>query len=117
MAKRVKLQRFDGFGPLEIKRMRSATRLVWQRCYARSLVIKRCTGKDGFPRCEQCKVKTPAIKVDHIKPVGDLAGSGYFDRLMVPSKCLQGLCKKCHDAKTKLERAELKAKKVKTFLT
>lgn len=110
MAKRKKLEKTDGLGPLEIKKIRTALRLVWHRSHARALVVKRCTGPDGFARCELCKKKTPQLKVDHIEKVGDVDG-GFIRRLFIPSKRLQGLCKKCHNEKTKAERAEARALK------
>lgn len=109
MAK-LKLKPTDGLGPKEIKNIRSALRLVWHRSHARKLVVIRCTGKDGFARCEKCKKKTPALKVDHIENCGDVDGS-YIIRLFVPSNKLQGLCKLCHNKKTKEERHILKLRK------
>lgn len=103
-----KIEKCDGLGPHEIKKIRSAIRLVWHRSHARRLVVLRCTGKDGFARCEKCKDPTPALKIDHRQNVGDVDG-GFIERLFCPSSGLQGLCKKCHDAKTKLERAFKKA--------
>lgn len=103
MAKRQKLVKTDGLGPYEIKRIRSAVRLVWQRSHARALVVKRCTDKDGFQRCEKCKKRTPSLKVDHIQNVGDV-DNGFITRMFVPSSKLQGLCKYCHNEKTKFER-------------
>lgn len=108
MAKK-KIPPTDGLGPREIKNIRSAVRLVWQRSHARKLVVKRCTGKDGFPRCERCKKKTPALKIDHIKNVGDV-DHGFIMRMFIPSSQLQGLCKKCHDEKTRAEKKAAKAK-------
>lgn len=105
--KKVKQKPFDGFGPKEKKNARNALRLVWQRSHARKLVIKRCTGKDGFPRCEKCKKKTPVVKVDHIKRIGEM-DSGFISRLFVPSKDLQGLCPPCHQKKTNSENSVLK---------
>lgn len=104
-----KLVGIDGFGPKEVSRIRSALRDVWRYTKAHNLVKKRCTGKDGFPRCEKCSKKCPTILVDHIKPCGTPLDPDYIHRLMVPSKKLQGLCKKCHDKKTSLERKALKA--------
>lgn len=111
---RKKIEKVDGLGPHEIKKIRSAIRLVWHRSFARSLVVKRCVGKDGFARCEQCKKKTPHLKIDHIKNVGDVDG-GFIERLFCPSWELQGLCHECHKIKTKMERAA-RPKKIKSFL-
>lgn len=97
-----KLQKTDGLGPLEIKKIRSAIRLVWQRSHARALVSKRCVGAEGFWHCEKCLKKTPSIKIDHISPVGDVDG-GFIERLFCPSFWLQGLCNECHKQKTRLE--------------
>lgn len=103
MAKK-KIAKTDGLGPYEIKRIRSAVRDVWQYSHARQLVIKRCTGKDGFARCEDCKKKTPKLKIDHIDNVGDV-DAGFILRMFCPSNKLQGLCHECHKDKTKIERA------------
>lgn len=104
MAKRKKPERTDGLGPLEIKKIRSAIRLVWHRSHARKLVVKRCKGEDGFFRCELCMEMTPELKIDHKVQVGDVDG-GFIARLFCPSSELQGLCKECHRQKTKEERA------------
>lgn len=104
MAKRQKAQKIDGLGTRELSLIHSAVRQVWQRGRSRALVIKRCTGKDGFLRCESCKKKTPQIKVDHIEAVGQVGGPNYIQRMFVPSAQLQGLCKKCHGAKTRAEK-------------
>jgi hypothetical protein len=103
MPKRQKLKPTDGLGPLEVKKIRTAIRLVWHRCHARKLVVKRCTGKDGFTYCEKCDRRTPSLKIDHIERVGDV-DEGFIARLFVPSNRLQGLCKDCHDLKTAIER-------------
>lgn len=102
MAKK-KLQKIDGLGPFEIKKIRSALRQVWHRSYARALVVKRCTRKDGFQYCEKCNKKTPGVKVDHIVQVGDV-DAHHIQRLFTPSQNLQGLCRECHRVKTRLER-------------
>jgi 5-methylcytosine-specific restriction endonuclease McrA len=47
--------------------------------------------------------------VDHIIPAGTLTCSsdlaGFIERLFCEQENLQVLCERCHDAKTKLERA------------
>ena len=105
-----KLKKSDGWGPLEIKKVRSALRLVWQRSYARKLVVERCTRADGFTYCETCGRMTPSLKVDHIVNCGELDG-GFLKRLFVPSSGLQGLCRECHNEKTKAERRESRLKR------
>ena len=119
MAKKKKLEKFDGFGPIEKQKVRNAIRQVWQRSYARKLVVARCTGKDGFPRCEgkNCPNKgrrVPKVSIDHLVPAGEL-GPGFLERLFVPSSQMQGLCKECHRVKTneenRVRRARLKAEK------
>ena len=110
MAKK-KYENVDGLGPRDIKNLRSAIRLVWQRSHVRKLVVKRCTGFDGFAYCELCNGRTPALKIDHIIKVGDLLSGNYIERMFTPSKNLQGLCKDCHDVKTKEERALDRKKK------
>lgn len=101
---KAKLTPTDGLGPLEVKKIRTALRLVWHRSHARRLVVKRCTDSEGFSFCERCLVRTPALKVDHITACGDVDG-GYLSRLFCPSAKLSGLCKKCHDDKTREERS------------
>lgn len=113
MAKK-KIEKTDGLGPHEIKKIRSALRLVWHRSHSRRLVVLRCTGEDGFTYCEKCKKRTPQLKIDHIKNVGEV-DEGFLKRLFIPSKHLQGLCHPCHKIKTKAERAA-RPKKVKGFL-
>lgn len=105
-----KIKASDGMGAHEISKIRSALRQVWQRSLARRLVVKRCErkkDKDIFYECEECEREVPQIKIDHIVQVGDL-DEGFLQRLFCPSAGLQGLCKKCHDEKTKAERAEKK---------
>lgn len=104
-AKKAKAEKVDGLGPDDIKKIRSAIRQVWHWSHAKKLVVKRCTKADGFPYCETCKKRCPKIFVDHIKQVGDVDG-GFIYRLFVPSKQMQGLCKKCHNLKTKDERKQ-----------
>ncbi len=98
----------DGLSPFLIGRYRSALREVWQRCSeARKICVRRCALPDGYSKCEACKKKVPKVYIDHIVACGDL-DDGYIARLSVPSSGLQGLCKKCHDEKTKQERASKK---------
>ena len=85
MAKRVKLEPTDGFGPKERKRVTSAIRQVWYQSRARKFAVLRCTGKDGFPRCPKCKCKTPHIQIDHITPVGAIDSDGAILRMFCPS--------------------------------
>lgn len=99
-----KTKKTDGLGPYEKKKLRTAIRLVWHRSYARKLVVDRCTDKQGFMRCEICQKRTPKFKVDHIKAAGEV-DAGFIRRMFCSSKRLQGLCKKCHDTKTKAERS------------
>lgn len=99
----------DGLGPRERERIRAVLRQVWFQCHAHKLVRQRCTGKDGFARCEnkECLSKgkrVPKVYVDHIERCGDV-DTGFIKRLFTPSKNLQGLCKKCHAVKTAQERA------------
>lgn len=109
MAKRkVATAKVDGLGPKDLKRIRSALRDVWRWNHARQLVLKRCLIAGGFSRCEnkKCKKKCPKVFVDHISPCGDVREPGYILRMFIPSRQLQGLCQKCHTAKTKQERED-----------
>lgn len=106
MAKRKsKLPKVDGLGPGDKKNIHKAVRQVWQWSHPRRLAAARAVGKDGFQRCEKCKKKVPKTFVDHIEPVGEVAGPHYFQRMWCASTKLQNLCKKCHDVKTKEEKA------------
>ena len=105
--KKSKPPKVDGLGPEEIKRIRSAIRQVWSWSYAKRLVTLRCIGKNGFSYCELCKKKSPKVFIDHKIAVGEL-DAGFIKRLFCSSKDLQGLCKTCHDAKTKQERRDAK---------
>lgn len=100
----------DGFGPKEKANVRKAIRLVWTRSHAKQLVVKRCTGADGFLYCEHCKERAPKIEVNHKVTVGDV-DDGFLKRLFVPSTEMEGLCKKCHAPITNKERREATAKK------
>ena len=100
-------KKIDGLSPHDVKKIRAAIRLVWHRSHVRKLCVARCTGKDGFAICEHCKKKTPHLKIDHLVPVGEVDG-GFIKRLFCSSKNLQGLCKACHDKKTKVERQKAK---------
>ena len=102
MAKK-RLPKVDGLSAHDVAKLRSACRQVWQRSHVRKLAVARCIGEDGFPFCEQCKKTVPKVFIDHIECVGDL-DDGYIHRLFCPSDRLQGLCKSCHDAKTRSER-------------
>lgn len=98
-----------GLTAADRKKLHRAVRLVWSWSSPPRLVRKRCMGKDGFPRCESptCSArgrKVPKVFVDHIEPVGEVGGPDYISRMWCPSSRLQGLCKKCHDAKTKAEK-------------
>lgn len=101
--KPAKPAKIDGLGPETVKRVRIAIRQVWHWSHAKRLVVKRCTLLNGFSRCEQCKRTVAKIHVDHIQRVGDV-DAGFLTRMFCPSTQLQGLCKRCHDAKTKQER-------------
>lgn len=109
MAKK-RREKVDGFGPHEKAKVRAAVRQVWHRSHARKLCVQRCTDKHGFAFCEKCKRRCPKAKIDHINQVGEV-GQGFLERMFVPSKMLRGLCDKCHNEKTKLERKKAAAKK------
>lgn len=103
-------EKIDGLGPDDLQKIHKAVRQVWSWSHPWRLVKKRCTHEDGFMRCENKKCESkgkpvPKVFVDHIDPVGEIGGPDYIKRMWTPSINLQGLCKKCHDAKTKAERA------------
>lgn len=108
-AKKRKIEAVDGFGPKERQMVHKAVRQVWSWSRAWRLTKARCMGPDGFPRCENknCPNKgrpVPKVFIDHVNPVGEVGGPNYIKRMFIPSKELQGLCKTCHDLKTKLEK-------------
>lgn len=101
-----KLKPIDGLGPREKAKIRNALRDVWRYSLQHRMVVKRCLmvgDKQGRSRCEGCKKPTAKVFVDHITPCGQI-DRGFIERLFIPSKFLQGLCKGCHDPKTKAER-------------
>ena len=101
------VKKYDGLNAKDVKNIRSAIRQVWHRSHVRKLCVNRCIGKGGFSYCEKCFKRAPKVFIDHIKKVGDV-DAGFISRLFCSSKGLQGLCKKCHDLKTKEERAQLR---------
>lgn len=111
--KKEKAKAIDGFGSVEMTKLRNAIRQVWQRSKAWKIVKDRCMNDEGYPVCEKCNTQVPKIKVDHIIPIGDMLEPGFLERLMVPSSELQGLCDPCHKPKTKKDNAETKTKKQK----
>lgn len=106
MAKK-KIEKFDGLGPDDKTKIRTALRRVWAWSYSRRLVVKRCSVGNDFSKCELCSAIVPKIFIDHINEAGEV-DSGFIERLFVSSDKLQGLCKSCHSAKTK---AYMKKKK------
>lgn len=112
-----KPQKIDGWSAKNIAQLRSAIRQVWSWSEPCRIVRKRCLIAGGFSRCEQCKKKVPKVFVDHIKVMGSIFGEGYIERMGCPSTELQGLCKKCHDAKTAVERkAAAQVSKIETLI-
>jgi hypothetical protein len=107
-SRKIKLNaKVDGLSPKDKERLRKAVRQVWSWSYARKLCVQRCTDAEGFGHCERCWAKVPKVYPDHITPVGKV-DDGFIARMFTPSKNLQGLCKKCHDKKTREEREALK---------
>lgn len=103
-AKKEKPAKVDGLGPDDKKKLRTAIRQVWSWSYPRRLCVARATDTlTGFATCEQCQATVAKIYPDHIIPAGEF-DSGFIDRMFVPSKELQALCKKCHQVKTNAER-------------
>lgn len=109
MAKNKNKSKIDGLGPDDIKKIRAAVRKVWTWSQAYRIAKKRNLGPGGFPICEKCRKKAPKTYVDHLVNVGAVDG-GFIYRMFVPSSKLQNLCKKCHQAKTNKERAEMRRK-------
>lgn len=109
--KKEKAKPIDGLGSVELKKLRDALRLVWQRSKQWKMVKDRCKDAEGYSVCEQCNNRTPSIKVDHTAPIGDMLEPGFIERLMVPSSGLKGLCDECHKPKTKADNKKTKASK------
>ncbi len=110
MAKK-KLEKVDGLGPVDAKRLVTAIRRVWSWNYARRLCIERAElttepGADPMYRCERCGASVPKVYPDHKKPVGEFDPFRYLTRMFVSSRDLQALCKQCHRLKTNRERRE-----------
>lgn len=101
-----KEKKIDGLNPSDIKKLRAAIRQVWSWSTPKRLCIARATGKDGFARCEGCRRKVPKVFADHIRVMGDVLAPDYLVRMFTPSKNLQALCSKCHNAKTAIERKD-----------
>jgi hypothetical protein len=104
MKKRQKEKADGGINSKQRQQLASAIRQVWCWSHARKVCIARATDDKGFGRCEICKKKVPKLFADHIEACGDLLAKGYLSRMFRPSTALQALCRKCHDAKTRLER-------------
>ena len=109
--KKEKAKPIDGLGSVELQKLRNAVRQIWQRSKAWKIVKARCLDEEGYPKCEQCHLRVPKIFVDHIVPIGDMLEPGFFERLMVPSTELRGICKECHAPKTKRDNEKTRAKK------
>lgn len=105
--KKEKPPKVDGLSAADIERIRKAIRQVWSWSHPRRLCAQRCIGRGGFSYCERCKKRAPKIFIDHRVAVG-LVDGGFIERLFCPSSALQGLCKVCHDLKTKQERVALR---------
>lgn len=119
-SKKPKPEAIDGLGPKELAMIHKAVRQVWSWSKAWRLTKARCTDAEGFVFCENKKCESkgkpvPKVFIDHIDPVGEVGGPNYIQRMFIPSKRLQGLCKKCHDPKTRQERAAKKNRKAPVF--
>jgi 5-methylcytosine-specific restriction endonuclease McrA len=104
----------DGLGPEDLKKINRALGQVRSWSYPVRLAKKRALHADGFYRCEnpdcpKAGLPVPKVQVDHIHPIGEIGGPEYIRRMFVPSTQLQCLCKPCHDAKTRAEKARAKA--------
>lgn len=96
--------KIDGLGPIDEKRLRTAIRQVWSWNHARRLCIERATDEEGFGRCEGCKRKVPKLFADHKDQIGEFKARTFIERMFVPSSELQALCKRCYDAKNRIDR-------------
>lgn len=103
----------------------SALRRIFRTYPAYQEVLRRCKNYWFYPckngnermrvnfKCESCgdKVDRNKFAVDHTSPVLDPT-TGFVDyntfvsRLFCPVTNLTGMCKKCHDKKSKAENAQ-----------
>lgn len=102
---------------------------VAMRCRSDKKLVNLQTGKENMTsKCESCDtlIFEKQLKVDHIDPIAPVEGWGhttrflginwneYLSRMFVEADGLQGICKPCHDIKTKEENKNRKdAKKSK----
>lgn len=117
MAKKAKVEKVDGLGPEDLKKIHRALGQVRSWSYPVRLAKKRALHEDGFYRCENKKCENrgkpvPHVQVDHINPIGEIGGPEYIQRMFVSSSELQCLCKLCHREKTKAERKAKPPKRV-----
>lgn len=94
---------------------------AWLFWPPRAEVKRRCKdpNRPGWFICEnkECGESREVIKIDHIDPCvdpvkGNTSWGEYIERRFVFGVVgLQGLCKDCHDAKSKLENAQRKRNK------
>lgn len=82
----------------------------WMMWGPRNEVKRRCKvpGKAGWWTCEECHEEHEKIEIDHISPVvpvvdGFTTWDAYIGSKFVAADGLRGLCRSCHQAKTKEE--------------
>jgi 5-methylcytosine-specific restriction endonuclease McrA len=93
------------------------------KCRSDKKLVNLKTGKENMAsKCEVCEtlIFEKELKVDHIEPIVPVEGWGdttewlgvnwneYLSRMFVESDGLQGICKPCHDIKTKQENKQRK---------
>ena len=96
---------------------------VAMRCRSDKKLVNLQTGKENMTsKCESCDtlIFEKQLKLDHIDPIVPVEGWGnettflginwneYLRRMFVEEDGLQGICKECHDEKTKVERIQRK---------
>lgn len=89
-------------------RLISAIAKVWMWWEPRQEVKNRCKIRTGWWKCETCKRETERLEIDHIEPVilpkdGFIDWNTYIASKFVTSDKLRGICRECHQQKTKEE--------------
>jgi 5-methylcytosine-specific restriction endonuclease McrA len=109
--------------------IRSQLRAATMRWGPIASCLKNSRRERGFYLCAGCGETVPAttkingrrvknVHVDHINPIVDpkigfVSYDVLIERMFCEADNLQVLCSNCHDAKTDLEKAEAKARRLK----
>jgi 5-methylcytosine-specific restriction endonuclease McrA len=101
----------------DIAKLVSASRDIWRQSenYQYAKKMSKSAFKKGWFNCSKCLSDREVIKIDHIEPIGKQPiifeeFGDWLAKLFCGVRNLKGLCKDCHDAKTKQERKDGKYK-------